>query len=72
MGQSVVSDAYIRGCEHLEPDRPIPFLTADLVDEQGDRALVAIVRSKDEFLRWIHSPLYFNSNSRFSCPLDPL
>lgn len=46
MGQSVVSEALIRGC--APPDGPILFLPAELVAEQRGRAFVAIVRSKDE------------------------
>jgi hypothetical protein len=56
MGQSVVSDAYIRDRGPLEPDRSIAFLRSELLQEQGGRPFVAIVRTKDEFLRYLHDP----------------
>jgi hypothetical protein len=56
MGQSVVSDAYICDGEPLEPDPSIVFLRAELVEEQAGRPFVAIVRTKDEFLRYLRDP----------------
>jgi hypothetical protein len=54
--QSVVNDSYLRGGGSPESDRPIPFLPAELVEEQGGAAFVAVVRRKDEFLRLLQRP----------------
>src|ERR1700736_2477163 len=56
MDQSVVSDSYLRGGESPESARPISFLPAELVEEQGGGAFVAVVRRKDEFLRLLQRP----------------
>jgi hypothetical protein len=40
----------------LEPDHSIAFLRAESVEAQGGRPFVAIVRTKDEFLRYLHDP----------------
>ena len=56
MGQSMVSDVDIAGCGSLESDRPIPFIPAEWVGEQGGRPFVAIVRTRDDLVRWLHSP----------------
>lgn len=34
-------------------DQPLPFLSSELIAEQEERVFVAVVRTRDEFLRWL-------------------
>ncbi len=56
MGQSMVSDADIKGYESHDSGLPISFLPSECVGERGGGAFVAIVRTKDELLRWLCNP----------------
>jgi hypothetical protein len=39
-----------------EINRPLAILPADLAEEAGDRPFVALVKSRDEFRRWLENP----------------
>jgi hypothetical protein len=56
MDQSLVSVGSSRGCGPPGPDRPILFVPSDLVAEQGGRALVIIVKSREELSHWLCNP----------------
>ncbi len=56
MDQPLVSDGSGRGCAPLGPDQPIVFVRSDLVVEKGGRALVVIVKSREELSQWLSDP----------------
>jgi hypothetical protein len=57
MDQSLVSDASNRSCAPLGPDSPVTFRRSDFATGQRGHPFVAIVRTQDEFLRWLSNPL---------------
>ena len=44
-------------CVAQEINQPLGFLLSALAEEQGDQPFVAIVKSRDELLRWLGEPL---------------
>jgi hypothetical protein len=57
MGQPVVGDFNGYICVAQEINQSLGFLPSALAEEQGDRPFVAIVKSRDELLRWLGEPL---------------
>ena len=57
LAQPVVSDATGYRCVSQENDQPLRVLPSTLVEVEGDRPFVAIVRSGDEFCRLLRDPL---------------
>jgi len=44
-------------CVAQEINQSLAFLLSALAEEQGDQPFVAIVKSRDELLRWLGKPL---------------
>jgi hypothetical protein len=57
MDQPLVSDGSSHGCLPPGPDRPILFLSSDLVPEQSGRPYVVIVKTREELSKWLGNPL---------------
>jgi len=56
MGQSLVGDFTGHICVAQEINRSLGFLRAALAEGQGDRPFVAVVKSREELLRWLREP----------------
>src|SRR5271165_1408454 len=68
MGQSLVGDFTGHICVAQEINRSLGFLPADLAEGQGDQPFIAVIKSRDELLRWPRQP---SSDVRVTMPASP-
>jgi hypothetical protein len=57
MGQPVIGDFNGHICVAQEINQSLGYLLSALAEEQGDQPFVAIVKCRDELLRWLGEPL---------------